>query len=201
MANAIIEAPKNMSVHNYTFAIDPTSASWGYTLNVKHFDTYGGRVIQTLSCKIDKLTIGGYLPQPKGGMETRYDNMIAFEKTVKEIMDYQSSTKSPVWFSYPPLGWEAWVYLMGYKDVKYDVGTSAVSYSLTFEVENGFESLVKTAESYGLDLINSGVEWVRNEFNTPSQTWADLRTAYEALLGDAGTLDLMDIPPNGMDAS
>ena len=80
----------NASAHNYKLDIDPTSASWGYTLNVKPFDTYGGRVIQTLSCKIDKLTIGGYLPQPKGGMENRYDNMVAFEKAVKSIMDYQS---------------------------------------------------------------------------------------------------------------
>lgn len=198
----------NARIHDYTLAIDPTSASWGYSLNVKSFDTYGGRVIQTLSCKIESLTIGGYLPMPdfrrdangnvieedagKSIIDIRYDNMIAFEKAVKSIMDYQSATKSPVIFDYPALDWYAWVYLMGYKDVKYDVATSAVSFSLTFEVENGFESLVKTAESYGLDLINSGVEWVRNEFNTPSKTWEDLRAAYEALLNDAGTLELMD---------
>lgn len=181
----------NARIGNYLFAIDPTTASWGYTLNVKSIDTYGGRVIQTLSCKIDKLTIGGYLPVPKGN-QGRYDYMLEFERNITAIMEYHSTAKKPVIFNYPALDWCAWVYLLGYKDVKFDVATSAISYSLTFEVDNGFESLLTTAESYGLDLINSGVEYVRNEFNTPRLTWEQLKTAYEKLLDDAGTMELLD---------
>ena len=59
----------NMRIGGYTFDLDPSSASWGYSLRLNQTDTYGGRVIQVLGCSIDTMSIRGYVRPLKGEVE------------------------------------------------------------------------------------------------------------------------------------
>lgn len=206
MDNCYIEWLDGASWVRYDFDVDPTSASWGYTLGTSTYDTYGGRVMQVLSCKIDSLTISGTLRQPKGvnapaetsgyladssspygAFENRFAVMEEFAEAMRQCIACQGETKVPSRFCYPMLDWEGDVWLMSYGDARYDVETAAVRYTLKFNVENGFESIKAAASDYGLDSIPDGVNWTRNVYNTPVTTWSEVRQALEALLQDAGT--------------
>jgi hypothetical protein len=50
---------------------------WGYNLNVARFPTYGGEVVQVLSCFIDDLTVGGHL-QTYEAMEKLYGYFVEY---------------------------------------------------------------------------------------------------------------------------
>ena len=185
----------NARIGGYVFNINPSEAQWGYTLNTSSQDTYGGRVIQVLSCKIDSLQIKGYLTQ-KGTAENQWANMEQFEKDIKSIMDWHAKNKKPVKFSFPALGWNGDVYVTGYSNVQYDMKTAAVSYTLSMTVDSGFETIKEHASSEGLDLIPDGVGWTRNKFNTPkTDDWNTAKEALKKVLENAGTYDA-DNPPD-----
>lgn len=198
----------NASVGGYVFDIDPSTATWTYSLKTKVTPTYGGRVVQVLRCNIENLSIGGYLTQSHGqlgstirtvegrtvqagtnvgGYEYRFAQMKRFERDVRSIMEAQAESKEPMTFTYPILGWSGKVFLTGYDAVKYDVATTAVSYRLSFEVDSGFDEIVTTASSQGLDNIEDGVNWTRNEYNTPTTDWDTVKQALKSALEAAGT--------------
>jgi hypothetical protein len=198
----------NASIGSYVFDIDPSSATWTYSLKTKAYQTYGGRVIQILRCNIENMTIGGYLSQLKGsssggirtvegrgvsggsnvgGFDYRYMQMKGFERDIRSIMESQAQSKEPWTFRYPILGWEGKVFLSGYDSVRYDVETSVVSYKLSFEVDSGFDSIIRAASSQGLESVQDGVNWTRNEYNTPSTAWSTVKTALQSALKDAGS--------------
>lgn len=197
----------NASVGGYTFDIDPSTATWTYALKTKVTPTYGGRVVQVLRCNIEGLSVGGYLTQPRGVLDSgirtvegrtvsagtnvgdydyRFAQMKRFERDVRAIMETQADGKEPMTFSYPVLGWSGKVFLVGYDAVKYDVATTAVSYRLSFEVDDGFDEIVTTVSSHGLDTLADGVNWTRNEYNTPTTDWATVKQALKDALKDAG---------------
>lgn len=177
----------NCKVGNYIFDIDPDTATYKYSMKVNPEDTYGGRVIQILSCKIDSLVISGSIRPKKGGGQ--FEAMEKFADDIRSIMDWQAQNKTPLQFSYPALDWTGKVYLLGYKDVRYDVGTSVATYTLTFDIDSGFEGVKTVAvnNDLGFENIPDGVNWVRNEYNTPATSWEDVKTMLEGVLKDAGT--------------
>lgn len=188
----------NARVGTLLFDIDPTTASWSYRLRTSSTDTYGGRVVQILGCSVENFTVGGYLRPPKGGSDglkwNRFVEMERFERKVKSLMERQAETKQPSDFVFPPLGWGTEkpikVYLTGYNSVRYDVSSAAVSYNLTFDVDSGFDEVVKSDMTYGLDQIPQGVAWVRNKYNTSTRTWEEVKDALEKTLDAAGQGDL-----------
>lgn len=183
----------NASIGGYTFDIDPSEASWTYTLNTSATDTYGGRVVQILSCRIDGMSVGGYITQ-RGSKDSQFKNMEEFERKIKAIMLYHEESKKPVKFRFPALDWDGDVFLTGYSDVSYDPATAAVHYTLAMTVDSGFDSIRESASSQGLDVIPDGVNWVRNEFNTPSaDSWETVMSALKKVLKNAGTFAADDV--------
>lgn len=184
----------NARIGNYVFDINPSEASWTYRMNTASQDTYGGRVIQILSCRIEGMKVRGYITS-RGTAENQWSRMEEFERKVRDIMEWHAENKKPLRFSFPALDWEGEVYLTGYSDVKYDMKTSAVSYTLTMEVDSGFDTIKAHASSEGLDVIPDGVNWVRNEFNTPtSDSWETVKEALKKVLENAGTFDASNPP-------
>ena len=179
----------NASIDGRLFDIDPSSASWTYTLNTKSFDTYGGRVVQILSRSVDSMSVSGYISSKGLTSETRWSRMEKFEHDVRQLMD-KCCESGPVMFRYPPLGWEGLVYVTGYSNVRYDVETSAVSYRLDMAVDDGFQEIrpmqsEKVALS-GLDAIPSGVNWVRGKYNTSGMSWTEIYNALEKAIDAVG---------------
>lgn len=185
----------NMSLGGYVFNIDPSSASWTCRMNTRSFDTYGGRVVQVLSCRTENLTLTGYITSRQrgsavgvGGDLYQWESMEEFEANIKAIMEEQVSKNSPVHFSYPTLGWDAEVWLSGYSNVEYDPKRSAVSYTLALTIDTGLAQLADgSSQSVALNQIKNGVNWVRSKYNTPSGENA--QTAIKALEKALNSLD------------
>lgn len=175
----------NMRIGSYTFDLDPSHASWGYRLRTKSTDTYGGRVIQILGSQVEQMSIRGYVRPLKGPVEGAFENrflaMERFEQDVKAIMDAQAQSKMPSELVYPPLGWgvdeRILVYVTGFSNVKYDDSVSAFSYDLKMDVDSGFDEVVESALTYGLEDIPDGVRWYRNQYNTPVTNWEQVKNA------------------------
>ena len=82
-------------------------------MKINSQDTYGGRVIQLLSCRIDGLTIEGYIRPAKysdipAGTDNLlpYQGMRQFEQQVRSIMYYHEVNKAPVHFTFDEVGWD-----------------------------------------------------------------------------------------------
>ena len=187
----------NARLGNYVFDINPSSASWGYSLNVNKIQTYGGVVLQILSCRVDDLIISGYIPLRGGDRKVQFAEMERFEEDMRAIMEAQvGDPPRPVNFSYDEMGWNGQVYLMGYDSVTYDIQTSAAKYTLRFTVDSGFDGIVNVAGIEGIDNIPDGVGWVRNKYNTPSTayTYEDIMNAIGNILDDIGTFSSLNPP-------
>ena len=189
-----------ISVGGFTFYVEPSTASWQYKMNIKPFETYGGRVVQLLSCSIEAMSIEGHI-RPKGWSSSRdrvsgsldinqWQGMRDFEDSVKSILAYHESTGESVYFNFPEVGWDGKVFLVDYSNVRYEPDVPAVTYTIRFEIDTGFEGIQQAAGDYGLQNIPDGVGWVRNVYNTPTTTsWETVKSALEDFIDDVGTFD------------
>lgn len=80
--------------------------SWGYTLNTANFPTYGGEVIQILSCFVEDLEISGTLRSYQE-MQALHDY---FYKYIKDAAGVDNNTghdrdETPIVMSYPHRNW------------------------------------------------------------------------------------------------
>lgn len=78
------------------------SIQWGYELNTVNFPTYGGEVVQILSCYVDDLNVRGTLR-----------NYIEMEQTYQYFLNYirgasadGTRNETPMKFTYPHRGWD-----------------------------------------------------------------------------------------------
>ena len=86
---------------------------WGYSLNVARWPTYGGEVIQILSCFVDDLSIMGSV-QTYEDMEKVYTYFFQYmqiaaqgdSKTVGATIGTTKQNQIPMTFRYPHRGWE-----------------------------------------------------------------------------------------------
>ena len=89
----------------FRFRTNPNSFSWTYTLN-KHVDpTYGGRVVQLLSTKIDDFSIEADC----GGGRWEYANAVA--TFMRDVMIGQRTGETAT-FEYTTRGWKLKVYIV-----------------------------------------------------------------------------------------
>ena len=197
-----------ISVGDFIFDLLPSTASWSYKMNINSIDTYGGKVVQLLSCVIESLTIDGLI-SPKNpekfrwrskvedGKTVRYreflddelsqwQGMREFEHNVKQIMLYHEVAKQPVYFRFDEVGWSGDVYLTGYTDVRFEVDIPAVRYKLSFDVDSGFETIAAAVRDEGLTNIPEGVGWIRSKYNTPPTDYSAAIKAAEKVIGDSG---------------
>lgn len=187
----------NAKLGNYVFDINPSSASWGYSLHTNKIHTYGGVVVQILSSKIDDLVISGYIPLRGGNRIVQFNEMEQFEMEMRQIMESQvNDPPTPIHFSYPELNWDGDVFLMGYDSVTYDIETSAAKYTLRFTIDTGFDGVVNIGGIEGIDNIPDGVGWVRNKYNTPDSAYSyeKIMESIGAILDDIGTFDSLNPP-------
>ena len=172
----------------YVFDVSPTNMSWGYSMTTKKFDTYGGRVVQLLSCKIDDITLKGYVPCR--GQETQFANMEEMEEQIRDLMDWQAENKKPIAFSFPALGWSGDVYITKYGDVSYSYDLVAATYTITMSVDNGFDEILESITDDALQTLQNvpdGVNWRYSVYNTPSESdWQVSLDALKAILEDSG---------------
>ena len=176
------------SIGGYNFLLNPSSAAWSYDLNTKSYDTYGGRVVQVLSCKITGFTISGYLSQKHLTEATRWTEMEYFENAIRNIMEYHNINQKPVSFNFETMGWvNAKVYVQGYTNVSYDVATAAIQYTLTLFVDEGLDTVKDGIVISELENIPSGVNWKHGIYNTPSaESWKQTLDSYATFLEGAG---------------
>jgi hypothetical protein len=108
-----------------SFPFDPNSLNFTYTLNKQTFDTYGGRVTQILSVKIDTMTILG-----DAGSRV---NLMAFFTGYKQFQEAQIQSSSPLILTLPNSNLSFYVWLRGL-DIGWDPSTTTNPYSLSLEV-------------------------------------------------------------------
>jgi hypothetical protein len=84
--------------------------AWGYVLNTANFPTYGGEVVQILSCYVDNIEIEGTL-QTYEDMESLYRYFLGYLQTAtqgkndKAVAGRSSFNEHPMKLEYPHRGW------------------------------------------------------------------------------------------------
>lgn len=87
------------------------SASWGYSLNTMPYSTYGGEVVQILSCQVDDLNLAGTLRTYRE-MEGLYSYMMKYMQIASQGQQgprrpgQTSYNQEGMTFLYPERGWE-----------------------------------------------------------------------------------------------
>jgi hypothetical protein len=114
-------------------------ASWSYNLNTTVFPTYGGEVVQILSCNIGELTIMGTLPSYRA-MERVYSYFayylqIATQGRSRDPTSGRTSyNQKPIKFSYPERGWTFDIMPTGLKRIRYANDVVAPEWGITAHV-------------------------------------------------------------------
>jgi hypothetical protein len=134
-------------------------ASWSYNLNVATFPTYGGEVVQILSCNIGELTITGTLPSYRA-MERVYSFFayylqIATQGRSKDPTSGRTSyNQTPIKFTYPERGWSFDIIPTALKRFKYGNDIVAPSWGITAHIVdhgNDLHSIKEFTESQVLN--------------------------------------------------
>jgi hypothetical protein len=114
-------------------------ASWSYNLNCVTFPTYGGEVVQILSCNVGELTITGTLPSYRA-LERIYSYFayylqIATQGRSKNPTSGKTSyNQTPVTFSYPERGWTFQIIPTALRKFRYSTDTVAPAWGLTAHI-------------------------------------------------------------------
>lgn len=104
MAELIFTHPK-MSGNALKVRTKPDSIFWGYGLNTANYPTYGGEVVQILSCYIDDLTVKGMVGT-YAELEKIYSWFITFMHLATQgEKGHGSYNTDPVVMHYPERGW------------------------------------------------------------------------------------------------
>jgi hypothetical protein len=134
-------------------------ASWSYNLNVATFPTYGGEVVQILSCNVGELTITGTLPSYRA-MERVYSFFayylqIATQGRSKDPTSGKTSyNQKPIKFTYPERGWSFDIIPTALKRFKYGNDIVAPSWGITAHIVdhgNDLHSIKEFTESQVLN--------------------------------------------------
>lgn len=114
-------------------------ASWSYNLNTTTFPTYGGEVVQILSCNIGELTVMGTLPSYRA-MERVYSYFTYYLQIATQGRSPDPDTgrtaynQTPITFSYPERGWEFKIVPTALKRFKYGNDVVAPSWGIVAHV-------------------------------------------------------------------
>ena len=145
-----------------SFPFNPNDLMFNYVLNKMSFDTYGGRVTQLLSVKIDQMTL-----QVDAGSRA---NLMAFYNAIKTLQAYQVQTSTAIKFTIPApnptettgssegeytslgnlmlgtgLTFYVWIRSM---DIGWDPTTVTYPFSMSLEVQDSSYSAYKSNNGY-----------------------------------------------------
>ncbi len=146
---------------SFQFRTNPNSIRWTYTLNTKVEETYGGRVVQILSCNMDDLVVTA----EAGGGGWEYIHAVAL--FMRDMLFDQRSGGEPGTFSYPTRGWEMDVYAVNFpfKDAWNEVTRE---FTMQFKIQEDVNGVITSDTIAGeIERLKKGIEYEHNDFNTP----------------------------------
>lgn len=140
---------------------NPNSIRWTYNLNTNVEETYGGRVVQILSCNIDDLVVSA--EAGRGGWPYFYQVATFF----RDMLFDQRNGGEPGVFSYPNRKWSMKVYAVNFP-FKDDWQAIGREFTMQFKVQEDISGVISsdTVRSE-LAKLKVGVGYKHNEYNTP----------------------------------
>jgi hypothetical protein len=121
-------------------------ASWSYNLNTVTFPTYGGEVVQILSCNIGELTITGTLPSYRA-MERVYAYFAYYLQIATQGRNVDATSgktaynQTPIVFTYPERGWTFQIMPTALRRFKYGNDIVAPSWGITAHIVDHSEDM------------------------------------------------------------
>lgn len=175
-----------------TVASGLDEASWSYNLNTVTYPTYGGEVVQILSCNVGELTITGTLPNYRS-MERVYSYFayylqIATQGRNKDVTSGKTAyNQVPMTFTYPERGWSFKIMPQALRRFKYGNDVVAPSWGITAHIvdhSNDLHSIKEFTKSQVLDqfLKSDGEKFdlkgkigflAENPFSAPGTIFGD----------------------------
>lgn len=121
-------------------------ASWSYNLNCSTFPTYGGEVVQILSCNVGELTLAGTLPSYRA-MERIYSYFAYYLQIATQgrskspTSGVTSYNQTPITFTYPERGWTFDIIPTGLAKFRYANDVVAPAWGITAHIVDHTEDL------------------------------------------------------------
>lgn len=147
----------------WRFRTNPNSVNFSYVLNTHVDQTFGGRVVQILSCKIEDLVV--VVEAGKAGWPYAA-NLALF---LRDFLDYQRNPSAiPGVFQYSTRGWKFSVYALSipFHD---SVETTTHPLELHFKVQEDLTGVVSGAIlNTTLLRMRDGIGWKRDKYNSGS---------------------------------
>lgn len=177
----------------FRFRTNPNSFSWSYTLNKRVEPTYGGRVVQLLSTKIDDFSV--VADCGKG----RWEYANAITKFLRDVMIDQRGGE-PATFEYTTRGWKLNVFIVSipFQD---DVTQVLREFTIDMKVQEDVSG-VMSKNSLGAELrrLQDGIGFKRSKYNDPmqqqQQTNQEQPQAQQILANVAGDVTFTDSATN-----
>lgn len=147
------------SGNSFRFRTNPNAIRWKYMLNTHIDDTYGGRVIQILSARIDTLSV--VVETGWGG----WDYMVKAAYFLRDFMNEQRNGK-PGRFVYTTRNWDLQVFAVSipFADT---AGKPNHEVTMTFNVvEDNNSQLAGSTIGTELARLQEGIGWGRSAYNS-----------------------------------
>lgn len=129
MAQLIFTHPSK-NVGSLTLNVKPDEITWAYGLNVQSYPTYGGEVVQILSCYIEDLTVKGTARNYRQ-LESIYKWFIQYIQHATQKGEFDVR---PVTMFYPERGWKFKLYPKQLPSFKYGRDVVAPEWTMTAAV-------------------------------------------------------------------
>jgi hypothetical protein len=192
------------------FRVNPSSASWDYTVKTAEAVTIGGTVIQVLGVDLGDMTIQGDFGSEHrdlgGNLVGGWPEQDRFLARMKKIAQAQASHPEVggVRFMFPEKGWDYMVYLRGYTEIGATDAVMAANENFNptwqlrlFIIEDNspIKAVQNTALLQYMTRISAGLGWQQSKYNGPIsdsdvatfvQTYGQGTTTVKDLLGTLG---------------
>lgn len=144
--------------HVFRFRTNPNEITWSYVLNTKVENTYGGRVVQILSTKIDDLVVK--VDCGKGG----WNYAVEVATYMRNLLVNQRNG-DPATFEYTTRGWKMNVFAVSVPFADQVTATTR-EIELQFKVQEDVSG-VTISHSLSLELarLQDGVGFSHNKYN------------------------------------
>lgn len=172
-------------------------ASWSYNLNTVTFPTYGGEVVQILSCNIGELTITGTLPSYRA-MERIYAYFAYYLQIATQGRSKDPSTgktaynQRPIIFTYPARGWTFKIMPTALRRFKYGNDVVAPQWGITAHIVDHTDDLHHIREFTKHQVLNEFLKSDGEKFDVQGKIGFLAENPFSA----PGTIFDTDFDPN-----
>lgn len=150
--------PITLQATVFRFRTNPNEISWSYVLNTKVENTYGGRVVQILSTKIDDLTVK--VDCGMGG----WNYAVEVATFMRNLLVNQRNG-IPATFEYTTRGWKMKVFALAVPFTD-SVSATVRELELNFKVQEDVSGVAsQTSLTAELAALGDGVGFSHNQYN------------------------------------